>query len=118
MAKRGRPKIKFTEEQFKQLEKIASYYCTQVQMCDFFGLSEETLNRLIYERYGMSFADFKRRQSAKGKINLVKLLHKHAQSSPVMAIFLAKSLLGYDDKNGQKFSEENGKPIININLGD
>lgn len=97
MAKRGRPKIKWSDDDYKKFEALCGIMCTQEEICGVMGVSDKTLCRLICERYGgdgiSNFPDAFERFSAAGKMNLRRSQFRLARKNATMAIFLGKVYL-------------------------
>ena len=85
----GRPKkYKIDTE---QVEKLASFGCSNTEIASFFGCSKD----LISKSYSTNVAKGK----DKGKIRLRQLLWKSAEKgNVVMQIWLSKQYLGMTDK--------------------
>lgn len=76
-------------------EKLCSIMCTQPEICGFFGVSHDTLNRWCKQEYdGKTFSEVFEEKSSFGKISLRRLQFEQAKSNPTMAIFLGKQYLG------------------------
>ncbi len=75
----------------KQVEKLASFGCSNTEIASFFGCSKD----LISKSYSTNVAKGK----DKGKIRLRQLLWKSAERGNVaMQIWLSKQYLGMTDK--------------------
>ena len=75
----------------EQVEKLASYGCSNTEIASFFGCSKD----LISKSYSTNIAKGK----DKGKIRLRQLLWKSAERGNVaMQIWLSKQYLGMADK--------------------
>ena len=75
----------------KQVEKLASFGCSNTEIASFFGCSKD----LISKSYSTNIAKGK----DKGKIRLRQLLWKSAERGNVaMQIWLSKQYLGMTDK--------------------
>lgn len=103
MAKKmGRP-IKEIDE--KQFENLCFLQCTEKEICSFFSISDETLNRWCKKTYGKTFVDAFDEKRQGGFISLRRSQFRLAEKNAAMAIFLGKNLLGQTD-SGQHQSEE------------
>ena len=79
-------------------EKLASILCTEQEIADMLEISVDTLARRIREQYNMSFAEFFKRFSARGKTSLRRLQYKSAERGNVtMQIWLGKQWLNQRD---------------------
>ena len=82
----------------EQVEKLASFGCSNTEIASFFGCSKD----LISKRYS---TDVSKGQD-KGKIRLRQMLWKSAEKGNVaMQIWLSKQYLGMSDKQEIKTSE-------------
>ncbi len=109
MAKRGRPKIEWTEEQYKSVEYMALIQCTQSEIANTMGVDEDTLNRLLKKRYKVrNFSEWFNKYSAGGKMSLRRLQFKSAErGNTSMLIWLGRQWLGQTDH-----------PIVEDNIED
>jgi hypothetical protein len=74
----------------KQIEQLASFGCTNVEIASFFGCSENTIRR---------YGEFLTKGRDKGKIKLRQLQWRSAEKGNVtMQIWLGKQILGQTDK--------------------
>lgn len=84
---------------WKQLDKLAEYHCTQSEVADFFSCSVDTLERACLREHGVTFAEYFAQKKNAGKGRLRKIQFSLAeQGSAAMAIFLGKHLLGQSDQ--------------------
>ena len=75
----------------KQLQKLASFGCTNIEMADFFGCSADLLEK--------NYSEFITKGRAEQKLRLRQLQWKSAEKGNVtMQIFLGKNMLGQQDK--------------------
>ena len=75
----------------KQVEKLASFGCTNTEMADFFGCSPDLLEK--------SYSEYLRKGRGYMKLRLRQLQWKSAEKGNVtMRIFLGKNILGQQDK--------------------
>ena len=89
----------------EQVEKLASFGCTNIEIGSFFGCSPDLLEK--------SYSEFLTKGRDKGKIRLRQLQWKAAEAgSHTMLIWLGKQILTQSDK--QEF--ELIKPISEINF--
>lgn len=94
-SKMGRPRKEIGREQF---EKLCGMMCTEQEICGFFGVSDETLNRWCKNTYdGKTFMEAFKIYSADGRISLRRMQWKIAERNAAMAIFLGKQYLGQRD---------------------
>lgn len=101
--KGGRPR---KEIDFETFEKLCTLQCTKLEICEFFGLTDKTLERRVQEHYDMGFSEVFKIKRSPGKISLRRTQFELAKKSPAMAIFLGKNYLGQSDKYETKVSGE------------
>lgn len=95
----GRPKIEWTDKQYSSIKYMALIHCTQKEMAGVMHVDEDTLNRLIKERYGLSFSEFYEKYSANGNMSLRRAQFKLAEAgNATMQIWLGRQWLGQMDK--------------------
>lgn len=97
MAKMGRPLIKWNDKDFEQFESMCAIQCTATEIANITGVSIDTINRLVREKYDLSFTECFNKFSAKGKRSLRRNQFYMSEKSPAMAIFLGKQYLGQRD---------------------
>lgn len=96
----ARPRKEIDSEQF---EKLCALQCTLQEIANWFGCSEDTIERWCMRTYKdendqpMSFADAYKNYSVDGKISLRRFQFKMAERNPSMAIWLGKQWLGQRD---------------------
>ena len=89
----------------EQVEKLASFGCTNIEVASFFGCSPDLLEK--------SYSEYLAKGRDKGRIRLRQLQWKAAEAgSHTMLIWLGKQMLGQTDK--QEF--ELIKPFDRIDL--
>ena len=87
----------------KDVEKLASYGCTNREIASYFGCSEDLIKK--------SYSSFLTKGRDEGKIRLRKMQWRSAEKGSVpMLIWLGKQVLGQTDK--QEITEV--KPIDDI----
>jgi len=75
----------------KEVFKLASYGCTNVEIADFYGCDEGLIRK--------SYSEFLTKGRANVKIRLRKLQWQSAENGNVtMQIFLGKNILGQQDR--------------------
>ena len=95
----ARPKIVWDDKQYASLEYMALIHCTQKEMAGVMRVDEDTLNRLIRERYKTSFSEFYEKYSANGNMSLRRAQFKSAEAGNVsMQIWLGKQWLGQKEQ--------------------
>lgn len=92
----GRPKI---EIDFKGLKKLCNIQCTLVEISQWFNCSEDTVERRVKEKYDITFAEYYKKNSARGKMSLRrKQMQVALKGNVTMLIWLGKQHLGQTDK--------------------
>lgn len=94
MAKMGRPPKTIDRAQF---EKLCALQCTIIEVCDFFDVTEKTLEKWCKQTYGETFSKVFQKKRSLGKISLRRNQMKLSEKSATMAIFLGKNILGQKD---------------------
>lgn len=106
----GRPPIKFSDEWWELLEKYALAGCTKEEICGFTDLTQQTLSKLIEQRYSVDFLQWKERFSFGGKASLRRRLYHIAMSDSKdavkAAIHLSKHYLGMKDTAQVDFGDK------------
>lgn len=87
----GRPRKEIDKKQF---ENLCALQCTQEEICDWFNVSDKTLNGWCRRSYGKTFSEIFRQKRGSGKISLRRMQWHLAEKSAAMAIFLGKQYLG------------------------
>ena len=91
----------------KQIEKLASFGCTNIEIASFFGCDESLIRK--------SYSEFLTKGRDKGKIRLRQLQWKAAENgSHTMLVWLGKQLLAQTDRQ----EVELVKPFDKIELED
>ena len=87
----ARPRI---EIDYNEVIKLCNIQATAEEICYVLGISEDTLDRRLKEKYKMGYAEFYKKHSAVGKISLRRNMFKMAETNATMAIWLSKQHLG------------------------
>lgn len=95
MARTGRPPKEINQIEF---EKLCGMQCTQEEICDWFDVTDKTLNTWCRKTYGETFSEVFSKKRGKGKISLRRIQWRMAEHSASMAIWLGKQYLGQKDK--------------------
>lgn len=104
----GRPRI---ELDWDQIEKMAQICCTQKEICNILGVSEDTMLRHCQEKFGITFAEYLDQKASTGKMSLRRKQFTTAMAGNVtMLIWLGKQHLGQKDKIDQDVTTQ-GKPL-------
>ena len=96
----GRPRAQIDTEQF---EKLCGLQCTKEEICDWFSVSDKTLDNWCRDHYKdendipMTFSAVFAEKRSSGKISLRRMQWRLAEKNAAMAIFLGKNYLGQKD---------------------
>lgn len=107
-SKNGQHGATINLEQFKSL---CGMLCTEKEICDFFSVSHDTLNRWCHDNFGMTFGEAWGKFTSFGKISIRRYQFKLAESNPTMAIWLGKQYLGQTDTE-----KEDNQPLDRIEV--
>ena len=86
-----------TELDIKQFENLCGLQCTKEEICEFFGITDKTLDRWCKDTYKAGFSDVFRQKRGKGKIALRRSQFRLAEKNANMAIWLGKQYLEQTD---------------------
>ena len=107
-------KDKINKDQF---ENLCNLWCTLIEISEFFGVSEDTLESWCKDTYGETFSDVYKRKNSKGKIALRRWQMKSAEKGNVtMQIWLGKQHLNQREHILDNLEGET--PHLNINVID
>jgi len=105
----ARPVAKIDKKTF---EGLCGIQCTERETCDFFDVTDKTLNSWCRREYGKGFSDIYAQKKGVGKVSLRRMQWQSAEKGNVaMQIFLGKNILGQSDNP----PEETGDTLISIN---
>lgn len=111
--KMGRPKIEINWDEF---DKLCSMQATLVEIANWFGCSEDTIERRVVETYGVTFAEHYKNKSSKGKISLRRKQFEVALTgNTTMLIWLGKQHLDQKDKT-ENVNDNTHKGDMNVNV--
>ena len=94
----GRPEIKFDEKKWQEFEQLCGLQCTKIEITEWFGIDDKTLDNLLKAKYKMSFSEVFLKKRSKGFTSLRRSNFKMAQINASMAKFLSTNYLGLKDK--------------------
>jgi AraC-like DNA-binding protein len=95
----GRPKIVWDEAQWRQVDGMCAIQCTANEIAAVMDVSQDTLERLVKDEYGVNFAEFYERRSGRGKMSLRRMQWKSAEAGNVtMQIWLGRQMLDQKEK--------------------
>ena len=92
--KGGRPRKEIDRKQF---ENLCGLQCTKQEICDFFDVTDKTLEGWCKREYKVGFSEVFRQKRGAGKISLRRMQFRLAERNASMAIFLGKNMLGQRD---------------------
>lgn len=99
-------KDKINKEQF---ENLCNMWCTLIEISEFFGVSEDTLESWCKDTYNETFSDVYKKKNSKGKIALRRWQMKSAEKGNVtMQIWLGKQYL----KQREHFPDEVDNTVV------
>lgn len=94
----GRETIEFTDKMWQQVDSMCQIHCRKSEMCAILGVSEDTLERRIKEKFKISFADYFEQKASGGKMSLRRRQYTQAMDgNTTMLIWLGKNWLGQTD---------------------
>ena len=93
----GRP---LTEIDWGEFDKLCGMFCTQVEIADWFGCTDDTIQAAVRKKHGIGFSELYKRKSVKGKIALRRAQFRNATENlnPAMQKWLGKQYLGQRDQ--------------------
>jgi len=101
--KMGRPKKEIDQKAF---EGLCGIQCTRAEVCQFFSITDKTLDRWCKATYNMTFSAIFKVKRGTGVISLRRTGFKLAETNGSVYIFLAKNYLGLKEKpEGDEIAE-------------
>lgn len=107
--KGGRPRKLFTDKQWGDFEKLCQIQCTKLEICDWFDVEDDTLEKLVKEKYNKGFSEVFELKKGKGRIALRRRQWQLSETNVAMAIFLGKNWLNQSDRQDVNLSGDIGK---------
>lgn len=92
----SRPRKEIDKRTF---EGLCAIQCTRDEICDFFEITDKTLNSWCKRTYGEGFSAVFRKKRSKGKISLRRAGFELAKTNPSVHIFYCKNIFGMSDKH-------------------
>ena len=89
-----------------EFEKLCGLQCTYIEICEWFHVTDKTLNSWCKRTYKKTFSEVFKEKRGIGKISLRRMQFRLAETSPAMAIFLGKNYLGQSDKLDVRNTEQ------------
>jgi len=110
--KEGRPRV---EIDFKQLDSLCMIQCTGEEIASVLGVSYDTIERRVKEKFKISLADYLKEKAQGGKASLRRSQWRAAieDKNVTMLIWLGKNMLAQTDK-----SEVKQDTTLNIEIVD
>ena len=87
----GRPRKIIDQQEF---EKLCALQCTLNEVCAWFRIDDNTLNKWCKETYGTTFSEVFKVKRGIGQVSLRRSQFQMAEKNPTMAIWLGKQYLG------------------------
>ena len=94
-AKMGRPKKEIDQKAF---EGLCGIQCTRSEVCQFFNVTDKTLDRWCKATFKMTFSAIFKIKRGTGVISLRRTGFKLAKTNGSVYIFMAKNYLGLRDQ--------------------
>jgi hypothetical protein len=99
------------EIDWTEFEKLCFIQCSLREICEWFHITDKTLQRRCKEHYGEGFSEVFAKKRVGGLISLRRNLFKQSEHNPAVAIFLAKNWLGMKDRQEIEQVGDANKPI-------
>lgn len=98
--RKRRPKIEWTDSEFKSFEQLCGIKCTQSEICCVMGnIDPDTLLRIVREHYGKEYSEVYKNYSEGGNVSLRRAQLKAAlNGNTTMLVWLGKQWLGQRDQ--------------------
>lgn len=114
--KNGRPRRVLTEEERKDIVKMAPYV-TQEQLADFLKINCNTLKR-IFDEDELLFKEYKKAKVVKIGKAAGKLWELIEQNDRASIFFYLKTQAGWKETDRREMVGEDGGPILTKNVSD
>lgn len=106
----GRPRMKLD---YKLVKKLCAIQCTGEEIANILEIDYDTLNSHIQEDYKLTFSEFFKKYSAKGKESLRRSQFALARKNAAMCIWLGKQYLGQKD---EPYQDDKNRAITKVNV--
>lgn len=93
--KGGRPRKEIDYDTF---EKLCQLLPTAAEVASFFGISVDSLDTRLKEKYKLGYSDCLKRFGESAKLSMRRNLMELSKRNAAVAIFLAKNYLGLKDQ--------------------
>jgi hypothetical protein len=88
----GRPPVEINWHEF---DKLCALHCTQVEIAEWFGCTDDTIQTHVKTKWGIGFSEYFKKKSSIGKLSLRRKQFEMALDGSVpMAIWMGKQTLG------------------------
>lgn len=101
----GRPRADIDKDQFR---KLCEMQCTKQEICEWFKITDKTLDAFCRREYKASFSEVYAKNRANGKISLRRAQFQLATQrlNPTMLIWLGRQYLGQTDRPEDSIEQE------------
>lgn len=96
----GRPYIQINWAEF---DKLCGMHCTLIEIADWFGVSEDTIERACKREKGEGFADYYKKRAARGSVSLRRAQMQAALGSEPRPVL---------DDDGRVLLDKKGRPVF------
>ena len=103
--KGGRPSIVFTPEQVAQVEALAAYLSIP-QICDYFGISQKSINNIKDRQPDVFTAYVKGRAKCIASVAQKGIIQKALEGDSKAAMFYLRTQAGWVEPKGESESSE------------
>lgn len=98
--KGGRPAFELSDDDLAKLINMIRIQCTQVEICNIYGVTDKTLNNALKKIGQPGFSELFKKHQDEGKASLRRSQWKAATEklNPTMLVWLGKQMLGQRDQ--------------------
>lgn len=113
----ARPRKEIDQGQF---EKLCALQCTETEICDWFDVTDKTLNSWCRRIYKQSFSEVYAKKRGSGKISIRRAQWKLAveKLNPTMLIWLGRNYLGQRDQPEDNIDMEDTDAYLEAAVAD
>lgn len=110
----ARPRKEIDQKQFEQL---CGLQCTKLEICEWFGITDKTLETWCKRTYKAGFSEIFAKKRSKGKVSLRRMQFQLAEKNATMALWLGKQYLGQrDDPISEEKEDQNNEDSLSRSL--
>lgn len=91
----ARPRKEINQKEF---EKLCGFQCTKLEICDWFDITDKTLESWCKRTYKKGFSEIFAIKRQKGKIALRRNAFNMAEKNAAVLIFMLKNFCDMEDK--------------------